>query len=48
MVVIVKHAFVFGHSGQYASVKDFAKEVKDLPEVPIVDAMIAYDCPSSG
>ena len=26
----------------------FAKEVKGLPEFPIVDAVVAYDCPSSG
>ena len=26
----------------------FAKDVKGLPEVPIVDAVIAYDCTSSG
>ena len=48
MVVIRKQAFVFRHSGKYADVQDFAKEVKGLPEVTIVDAVISYDCTSSG
>ena len=48
MVLIVKQVFVFSHSGKHADVQDFSKEVKGLPEVPIVDAVIAYDCPSSG
>ena len=48
MVVIGKQAFVFSYSGQYADVQAFAKWVKGLPEVPIVDAVIAYDFPSSG
>ena len=48
MVVIEKQAFLFIHSWQYAYVQAFAKEVKVLPEVPIVDAVIAYDCLSSG
>ena len=48
MVVIVKQPLVFIHSGKYTDVQAFAKEVKGLPEVPIVDAVIAYDCTSSG
>ena len=48
MVVIGKQAFVFSHSGKYADVQAFAKEVKVLSEVPIVDDVIAYDCKSSG
>ena len=48
MNVIGKEAFVFIHSGKYADVQAFAKEVKGLPEVPVVDAVIAYDCTSSG
>ena len=48
MVVIGKQAFVFSHSGKYAYVQDFSKEVKCLPEVPIVDAVMAYDFTSSG
>ena len=48
MVVVGKQAFVFSHSGQYANVQVFAKEVEGLSLVPIVDAVIAYNCPSSG
>ena len=48
MVVVGKQAFVFSHSGQYANVQVFAKEIKGLPAVLIVGAVIAYDCPSSG
>jgi hypothetical protein len=48
MVVVGKQAFVFSHNVQYANVQVLAKEVKGLPAVPIVDAIIAYDCPSSG
>ena len=47
MVVIGKQAFIFSHSRQYADVQAFDKYLKDLPEVPIVDAVMAYDCPSS-
>ena len=48
MVVIGKQAFFFSHSGQYANVRAFTDEVKGIPKVPIVDAVIAYDCPQSG
>ena len=48
MVVIGKQAFIFSHSGQYANVRAFTDEVKVIPKVPIVDAVIAYDCPQSG
>ena len=48
MVVIGKQVFVFSHSGQYANVRAFTDEVKSIPKVPMVDAVIAYDCPQSG
>ena len=48
MVVIGKQAFVFRHSGQYENVQDFSKKVIGLPEIPIVDSVIAYDFTSSG
>ena len=48
MGVIRKQAFVFSHSRQYTDVQTFAKEMKGLPEVPIVDAVIVYDCTYSG
>ena len=47
MVVIGKQAFIFSHSGQYANVRAFTDEVKVIPKVPIVDAVIAYDFPQS-
>ena len=48
MVVIGKQVFVYSHSGQNENVQAFAKEVKGLPKVPIVDAVIAYYCQTSG
>ncbi len=48
MVVVGKQAFVFSHSGQFANVQAFADKVEGLQKVPIVDAIIAYDCLSSG
>ena len=48
MVVIGKQAFVFSHSGQYANVRAFTDEVKGINKVPIVDAVIAYECPQYG
>ena len=43
MVVLGKQVFVFSHNGQFATVQAFSEEVKALPGVPIVDAVIAYD-----
>ena len=48
MVVIGKQAFVFSHSGKYSDVQDFDKQVKGLPLIRIVDALIAYNCTYSG
>ena len=48
MVVILKQAFVFSNSGKYSNVQGFAKELKGLPKVPIVKAVIAYYCQTSG
>ena len=48
MVLIGKQEFIISHSGKYADVQYFDKAVKGLPEVPIVDDVIAYDCTSSG
>ena len=42
-----KH-FFFSHSSQYANVRAFTDEFKGIPKVPLVDAVIAYDCPQSG
>ena len=48
MAVIVKQAFFFSHIGQYANVRAFTDEFKGIPKAPIVDAVIAYECPQSG
>ena len=48
MVVIGKQVFIFNQSDQYANVRAFTDEVKGIPKVPIVNAIIAYDCPQSG
>ena len=48
MIVVGKQDFVFSHSGQSVDVKAFTAEVGGLYKVPIVDAVIAYDCPHIG
>ena len=48
MIVIGKQAFVFSHSCKYVDIQDFDKEVKYLLKVPVVYAVIAYDCTSLG
>ena len=48
MMVIGKRSFVLSHSGQYTNLQVFAKYVKGLTKVPILDAVIAYDCQTSG
>ena len=48
MVVIGKKAFIFNHSDQNANVRAFTDEVEGIHKVPIMDAVIAYECPKSG
>ena len=48
MVVIGKKAFIFNHSDQYSNVQAFTDEIKGIPKVPIVYAVIAYYCPQYG
>ena len=43
MVVVGKHATVFGHSGKSADVRPFSSDCSKLESVPIVDAAVAYD-----
>ena len=45
MIVIGKHSLVIARSGKTIDVGAFADEVGGLSSVPIVDAMVAYDCP---
>ena len=46
MVVIGKHSFVFESTGKTCNVKPFCDELGMAKDIPIVDAAIAYDCPS--
>ena len=48
MVVVSNQVFLFSHSGQYSNIRAFTEEFQALPEVPIVDVVIAYDFPYSG
>ena len=44
MVVVVKHATVIQKYGLYAGVKALSDEVSPMHKIPIVDAVITYDC----
>jgi hypothetical protein len=44
MNVFGKHYYVISSSGKYANVSAFSDEVGAMLKVPIVDAIIAYDC----
>ena len=48
MIVIGSQALVIQRTGQSAHVNAFSDEVQGMSEVPIVDAAIAYDCPTTG
>ena len=39
---------IINHTGQSAKVNAFSSDVKSMSKVPIVDAVVAYDCPYSG
>jgi hypothetical protein len=45
MNVFGKHCYVISSSGKYANVSAFSEEAGSMLKVPIVDAIIAYDCP---
>ena len=47
MVVVGKHAFILQTSTRMAEVNPFSTECGTLEKVPIVDAIVAYDCPYS-
>ena len=47
MAVVGKHAFILQESGRTAEVNPFSPDCGTLQEVPIVDAVVAYDCPYS-
>ena len=48
MIVAGKQAFIINRTGLTANVHAFADQVQGIPEVPIVDAVVGYDCPFSG
>ena len=45
MVVVGHHAYILNTSGRTAQVSPFTPEYEALKEVPIVDAVVAYDSP---
>ena len=45
MTVIGKHSYVLNWTGQTAQVSPFSPEYEAMDQVPIVDMIIAYDCP---
>ena len=42
------HAYILNYTGRTAEVSPFTSSYDALKNVPIVDAIIAYDCPLSG
>lgn len=44
-VVVGRHADILNTSGRTAQVSPFTPDYEALKEVPIVDALDAYDCP---
>ena len=45
MICVGEQATIIQHTGKYADVSAFAKDVGTLPRVPVVDAVVTYDCP---
>ena len=48
MVVIGMHAYILNNTGRTTEVSPFTSSYETLKNVPIVDAIIAYDCLFSG
>ncbi len=48
MVVVGNNCLVIEWSGRTANVNPFTPDYEALPEVPIVDAAVMYECPISG
>ena len=48
MVVIGAKGTIIQKTGKYADVNGFSSDVGTMSRVPIVDAVLAYDCPISG
>ena len=45
MVVVGKNCTIFDNTQQKCTVNSFSKETGTLEDVPIIDAVVAYDCP---
>eukprot|EP00956_Cyclotella_meneghiniana_P044141 scaffold303339_cov89-Cyclotella_meneghiniana.AAC.2 len=43
MVVVGKNSTIVSRTGQYADVHAFSDECDHLSQIPIVDAVVAYD-----
>ena len=48
MVVVGMHAYILNYMSRTAEMSPFTSSYDALKNVPIVDAIIAYDCPLSG
>ena len=48
MVVIGAQGSIIQKTGRYADVNTLCSDVGTMSMVPIVDAVVAYDCPFSG
>ena len=48
MVVFGNQGTTIQDTGKFAYVNAFAEDVGMIPRVPIVDSVVAYDCPYSG
>ena len=48
MCVVVRNAYMINYSGKTAEVSLFTLSYDALKNVPLVDAIIAYDCQYSG
>ena len=48
MVVFGNQGTTIKDTGKLSDVNAFAEDVGMMPRVPIVDSVVAYDCPYSG
>ena len=48
MIVVGKHCLIFDNTGKTCTVNAFSPSAGKVNDVPIVDAVIAYDCPIKG
>ena len=48
IVVIGAQGTIIQNTGKYADVNGFSTDVGTISRVPIVDAVLGYDCPISG